>query len=233
MQQNSPMQQNNKTTLQPRTDQMTPSNRPQQTMNGVSGSPSMNHGGHELFDVHEVLSGTINVLDQFMMFRQYVQDPELLDILDRQYQQILDGYNAMAETFTTGRAPSQSPAPYQGTQNNQVVYGVQPTQPKKPNQSLSDIKDQGISGHMLGLIKSAGSLLAMSSVEVTNPAMRYLMAHSVPCYIEMAHEIFLYQNKHRYYQVAQLTESDMQHMLTSYASATGQPTWPKAKMTLQ
>ena len=44
----------------------------------------MNHGGHEVFDVHEVLSGSVGTMDQYMMLRQYVKDPELLDILDRQ-----------------------------------------------------------------------------------------------------------------------------------------------------
>ncbi len=43
--------------------QQTPNN------NMTQGMQNMNHGGHELFDLHEVLSCTINVLDQFMMFQ--------------------------------------------------------------------------------------------------------------------------------------------------------------------
>jgi hypothetical protein len=39
----------------------------------------LNHGGPELFDGHETLAGSINVMDQFMMFRQYVKEQELLE----------------------------------------------------------------------------------------------------------------------------------------------------------
>lgn len=205
----------------------------QSQMNPSSTNVSFHHGGHEFFDVSEVLAGTINVLDQFMMFRQYIQDKELLDILDRQYQHVLDGYNALVETFSTGQAPSRPHVPYQTKATQQVIYGIAPTQPKKPNASLADIKDKGISGHMLGLIKSAGSLMTMSAVEVTNPFVRRLMAETVPCYIEMAYEIFLYQNKHRYYQVPQLSQQDMTQMLNSFVTMENMPQMPQTKSLLQ
>ncbi|UJF32606.1 spore coat protein [Paenibacillus hexagrammi] len=197
-----------------------------QANNQTPGIANMNHGGHELFDLHEVLSCTINVLDQFMIFRQYVQDPELLDILDRQYNFTLSQYNITAECFTTGQKPSQETSTYMIKEMRQPVYGIKPTQPKKPNQSLSDVKDAGISGHMLGLIKAHASTLTMTSVEVTNPVVRRVLASQVQNFIEMAYEIFLYQNKHAYYQVPQLEASDMQKMLTSYVPATGTPQMP-------
>lgn len=65
--------------------------------------PQMNHGGHEVFDVHEVLSGTIVTLNTYTLLRQHVQDQELLDILDRQYQFIQDEYNITLECFQTSR----------------------------------------------------------------------------------------------------------------------------------
>ena len=187
---------------------------------------NMNHGGHELFDLHEVLAGQINVLDQFMMFRQFVKDQELLDILDRQYQFIMDQYNICVDAFTTGQDPQQNTGQYKMQQANNVVYGLQPSQPKKPNQSIQDVKDAGISGHMLGLIKSTASLLTMTSLEVTNPVIRRVLADTVPNYIEMAYEIFLYQNKHHYYQVPQLKQQDMQQMTSGFQKAQGKPQMP-------
>ncbi|TYR81688.1 spore coat protein [Priestia megaterium] len=189
----------------------------------------MNHGGHEMFDVHETLSGSISVLDQFMMFRQYVQDPELMDTLDRQYQFILDEYNIMVEAFSTGKDPSHPTQSYKMKEENDFIYGLKPSQPKKPNQSLADLNDKGISGHMLGLIKSQASLLTMTSLEVTNPVVRRMFADSVPNWIEMAYEISLYQNKRHIYQVPQLASQDMQQMLQSYSPATGQPQMPNGR----
>nr|WP_281890852.1 spore coat protein [Paenibacillus sp. YYML68] len=199
-------------------------------MNSNQLPSQMNHGGHEVFDLHEVIAGMINVLDQYMMFRMFVRDPELMDILDRQYSFILDQYNLTCECFTTGREPSQHTKRYMMKQNNTVVYGMKPSQPKKPNQSIEDIKDKGLSGHMLGLIKSTASLLTMTSVEVTNPVIRRVLADSVPNYVEMAYEIFLYQNKHSYYQVPQLSAHDMNLMTNSYVPMNGQPQMPNPGM---
>nr|WP_240666793.1 spore coat protein [Longirhabdus pacifica] len=189
---------------------------------------AMNHGGHEVYDLHEMLAGVINVLDSYMIFRQYVTCANLLDILDRQYQYITEQYNIMVEAFQTGQAPKQKTSTYMMKESTDVVYGVQPTQPKKPNQSLSDVKNSGVTGHMLGLIKSHASLLSMTAVETTNPVVRRVLAALVPNYIEMAYEIFLYQNKHRYYQVPQLAQNDMQYMVSAFAKAQGTPQMPDA-----
>lgn len=63
---------------------MNPQNAMQHSLNtNPNISPNMNHGGHEMFDVHEILSSTINVLDQYMIFRSFVQSQELIGILDR------------------------------------------------------------------------------------------------------------------------------------------------------
>ncbi|WP_245339053.1 spore coat protein [Paenibacillus shirakamiensis] len=183
-------------------------------------SQASNHGGHEFFDMHELLGGTISILDQYMIFRPYVQEPELLQILDRQYQFILSQYNLTVEAFYTGQKPTHETSTYMMQQPTHVTYGIKPSQPKKPNQSLADVKDAGISGYMLGLIKSNASLLTMSAVEMTNPVVRRVIASQVENYIEMAYEIFLYQNKQAYYQVPQLQQQDMQSMTNSYIQGT-------------
>ncbi|PAK40844.1 spore coat protein [Peribacillus simplex] len=183
--------------------------------------PQLNHGGHEVFDVHEVLSGAIGTLNTYTLLRQHVQDPELLDILDRQYQFIQDEYNISLECFKTGQDPSKPTQSYKMNQGNDFIYGLTPTQPKKPLQSVSEITDETISGLMLAAVKSAASMKAMAALEITNPVVRRVFADSVPNCIEMAYEISIYQNKHHYYQVPQLAQQDMQQMMNSYAPAQG------------
>ncbi|MCY9096200.1 spore coat protein [Bacillus inaquosorum] len=198
-------------------------NQQQSQMNkGIPGKPHKNHGGHEMFDMHEVLSGTLTVLDQFMMLRQFCKDQKLLNILDRQYQFITSQYNLTAECFKTGNEPSQKTATYMMKEDNQTVYGMQPSQPKKPVQSMNDIDDSIISRQMLCAIKAQASMLTMASLEMTNPAVRRVLSAQIQEYVEMAFEIFLYQNKHGYYQVPQLDAQDMEQMRNSFAPAQGQ-----------
>lgn len=180
-------------------------------------NPQLNHGGHEVFDVHESLSGTIGTLNLYTLLRQHVKDQELLDILDRQYQYIQTEYNTTVDCFNSGQDPAIRTQAYSMTQGNDFVYGLKPTQPKKPLQEVSEITDECISSLMLGSLKSAAGMKAMVALEVTNPVVRRVLADSVPNCIEMAYELSLYQNKHHYYQVPQLAQQDMLQMVNSYA----------------
>ncbi len=198
-----------------------------QMNNQTSGITSINRGGHELLDMHEALSNTIGVLDQFVIYRSLVKDNELLTILNRQYQFILTHYNLTVESYTSGNKPSQDTTMYTMPETvNQITYGITPSQPKKPIQSVDEIKDEQISGFMLGALKTNASLLTMVAAEVNNPVVRRVVAAQVENYTEMAYEVFLYQNKHRYYQVAELENSDAQQMLHAYAPATAQTKIP-------
>lgn len=180
-------------------------------------APNMNHGGHEMFDSHEILAGFINVLDQYVLYNGFIQDQELKQILLQQYEFITDLYNITVEAFTTGSNPSHPTHPYTMNQNNDVVFGMQQqSAPKKPMTNINEVKDAGISAYMLGQIKGTASVLSMAAFEITNPVLRRVMADSVPNFIEMGYEIFLYQNKKHYYQVPQLAEQDMKQMLNSF-----------------
>lgn len=180
-----------------------------------------NHGAHELFDVHEVLSGLIGTLDEFLMFEQHIKDPGLLDILNRQRQFITDQYNITVEAFRSGQDPSHPTSSYKMNQSNNVTFGLSPSQPSKPNNMASQIDDKCFSSLMMACAKSNASSMTMAAAEVTNPVLRRVLADSIANYLEMAYELFLYQNKKGFYQVPQLKEQDMQQLINSYAPAIG------------
>lgn len=203
-----------------------PPNQQHQNMHTGNVSQQMNHGGHEVFDVHEVLSATIAALNQSMLLRPQVQDPELLDILDRQYRFTLDEYNITVEAFKTGTDPSHPTGSYKMKEGNDFIYGMKPSQPKKPIQSAAEISDEIISGFLLASAKTAATGKAAAALETCNPVLRRVLADSIPNCIEMAYELSIYQNKHHYYQVPQLASQDMQQILNAYAPAQGQPGMP-------
>ncbi|MDQ0175313.1 spore coat protein CotF [Bacillus chungangensis] len=198
-------------------------NNPQMHQNMQTGSvpPKFNHGGHEVFDVKEVLTGAIGTLDLYTMCKQYVKDPELQDILQRQYQFILDEYNITLECFQTGKDPSKPTQSYQMKQGNDFIFGLKPTQPTKPVQSQNEINDASASGFMLSSLKSMASAKTLAALESTNPVVRRVLADSIPNCIEMAYELSIYQNKHHYYQVPQMNTNDVQQIMNSFAPVQG------------
>ncbi|RUL47425.1 spore coat protein [Lysinibacillus antri] len=180
---------------------------------------SMNHGAHEVLDVHEVLSAAIGAMNTFIFLRPHVQDPELLNILDRQYAFMLDEYNITAECFKTGQDPSHPTRSYKMQMGNDSKYGLTQGQPKKPMQSANEMNDGIISGFLLSCHKTGASGKTMAALEATNPVVRRVLQDSVPNCIEMAYELSLWQNKQGLYQIPQLSPQDMQTMLNMYGQA--------------
>jgi spore coat protein CotF len=180
---------------------------------------SMNHGAHELLDVHEVLGAMIGGLNQYVLLRDQIQDPELLSIMDRQYPFMLDEYNLTMEAYKTGHDPKHPTRSYNMQMGNDTNYGLTPGEPKKPITSANEINDAIISSFMLSCHKAGAAGKTAAALECTNPVVRRVLQDSVPNCIEMAYEISLYQNKKGYYQVPQLSQQDMNTMLNMYGQA--------------
>nr|WP_319418013.1 spore coat protein [Virgibacillus necropolis] len=194
----------------------------QQNQQGTSQMPPQaSHGGHELFDAHEALSTLTGGLEQYLLYEQHIKSPELKTMQQRHRTFLTQLYNTIVETMKTGQEPTVKTQTYNMQQNNDVIYGMQPTAPKSPSQSVSQINDECVSGYMLGVMKSTASAFTMTSLEVTNPVLRRVFADSVPNIVEMAYEVFLFQNKNQYYQVPQLPPQDMQTIMNSFAPIQG------------
>lgn len=180
---------------------------------------SSNHGAHEILDVHEVLSTIIGGLDQMVLFRDKINSPELLSILDRQYAFMLDEYNITVEAFKTGKDPKHPTRSYNMQMGNDFSYGLTPGEPKKPIQAATDLNDSIIAGFLLGMHKAGATGKTAAALEATNPVVRRVLQDSVPNCIEMAYEISLYQNKMGDYEVPKLSPTDMSTMLHMYGQA--------------
>ena len=183
--------------------------------------PQQNHGGHELFDAHEAISSVIGGLDHYTLYENQIQDQQLLDILQRQRTFMTQMYNTIVDTFKSGQDPAVKTQTYNMMTGNAVTYGMQPSAPKTPIQSANEITDDCISSGMMGHMKAIASEFTLAALESTNPVLRRVFADSIPNVIEMAYELFLYQNENSYYQVPQLQQQDMQTILNSFGPAQG------------
>lgn len=179
--------------------------------------PRQNHGGHEIFDAHEAIGTIVGALEQNVLYESHIQDPKLKSILQQQQAYMSQMYNTVIETFTTGQKPAVSTKVYQMKENTTITYGLKPSAPKAPAKAVNELTDECITTFMLGNLKAAASEFTLAGLEATNPVMRRVFADSVPNIIELAYEIFLYQNKNGYYQVPQLDQNDMTEILNSFA----------------
>jgi hypothetical protein len=81
----------------------------------------MNHGGHEMFDVHEMLNGIVGALNLNILCKGHVQDPELKTMLIRHYQHITKEINSCVQAFQTGKYPAMRTESYKIIQDNLCI----------------------------------------------------------------------------------------------------------------
>jgi spore coat protein CotF len=182
----------------------------------------ISHGGHELLDAHEAIGGLVGGLEHCVMYEQYVQDPELKQIMQSHRNYLTTMYNSIVETLKTGQEPAVKTETYNMATGNDTIYGMQPGQPKMPAQSVNEINDECISGFMMGHMKGCASHFTTTALETSNPVLRRVFADNIPNLIELAYELYFYQNKNHYYQVPQLNNQDMQNYINSFAPVPSQ-----------
>lgn len=197
-------------------------NQHQQNMQNPSQMTSnTSFGGHELLDAHEAIDCLMGGMEQYLLFEQHIQDQELSTMLQKHRSFLTQLYNTIVDTLKTGKDPAVPTQTYNMEQSNEVIYGMQPSSPKSPAQTVNEINDECISSYMLGALKQISSSFTTTALEATNPVLRRVIADSIPNIIEMAYEVFLYQNKNQYYQVPQLQMQDMQAISNSFAPIQG------------
>ena len=184
-------------------------------------APQMRFGGHEIMEVHESIGAVVGSLEHYSLSEQHVQDQELRSIMDRQKAFLTQIYNTMLDTLKSGKDPAVKTQTYEMTENNQSTFGMTPSAPKTPIQSINEINDECISSAILGHLKGMATHFTTTALEASNPVLRRIFSDSIPNVIEMAFEMFLYMNKKQYYQVPQLPQQDMQTIINSYAPIQG------------
>ena len=183
--------------------------------------PQMQFGGHELLDADEAIGALVGALEHYVLYDQYVKDQELSNIMQRQRGFLNQLYNTILDTLKTGKDPAVKTQTYNMQYGNESLYGMKQSSPKTPIQSVNELNDECISGFILSHLKAVSTSFTLAALEATNPVLRRVFADSIPNTIEMAYELYLYMNKHGYYQVAQLQQQDMQMIMNSYGPVQG------------
>lgn len=197
-------------------------NQQQNQQQSSNMAPQQQFGGHELLEAHEALGAVTGAMDHFVLYEHHVQDQELSGIMQRQKTFMTQMYNTILNTLKSGKDPAVKTQTYMMEEGNESIYGMKPSSsPKTPIPSTNEFNDECISSAIMGHLKAVASSFTMTALESTNPVLRRVFADSVPNIIEMAYEIYLYQNKNQYYQVAQLQQQDMQALINEHGPIQG------------
>lgn len=179
-------------------------------------------GAHEVMEIHEVLTDTIDGINQFQLYRLHVQDPQLRTILDNQIQFMTQEYNNMVQTLNQqGRGHA---VPYRLPRSTSPTYGLNNPQPQAPNTSMNEMDDRDVASGMLGCHKASASFRMIASLECADPQLRRMVQQGAINCSEQAYEVWQYMNQKGYYQVPTMKATTTSTVTGTYTTANaGQP----------
>lgn len=182
------------------------------------------HASHSLLEAQSAIDTVISTIEQSLLYEHHIQDQQLMQIAQKHRTYLQGLYNTLVDTYRSGHDPAVPTQTYNMGESTNAIYGTQPGAPKSPANSVQEINDQCVSGFLLSGLKAMATGFTTAALEATNPVMRRIFADSVPNIIEMAYEMFLYENKQHYYQLPQLQKTDEETLINSFAPMQGNTT---------
>ncbi|MDN5344799.1 MAG: hypothetical protein PWQ18_911 [Clostridia bacterium] len=176
------------------------------------------YGAHEVMEIHEVLSDTIDGINQFQLYRPHARDHQLRSIIDKQLQFMTQEYNNMVQAISQ-RGVTEA-IPYRGPRTAAPVYGLDNPERQTPNTSLQEMDDRDVASGMLGCHKASASFRMMASLECADLELRRMLQQGAINCAEQAYEVWQYMNQKGYYQVPTMKDVTTGTMLNTYSTAT-------------
>ena len=175
------------------------------------------YGAHEVMEVHEVLSKSIDTANIFQMLRPQVQDQQLGSMIDNHLQFMTQEYDNLVRTVSQNGA--NEAIPYSGPRDASPQYGLNSPETQRPNASPRQLNDRDIASIVLGCHKSSASHRMMAALEVADPQLRRTIQQSAVNCSEQAYDVWCYMNDKGYYQVPTMKEMTTNTMVNAYGPA--------------
>ncbi|MTI82682.1 MAG: spore coat protein [Firmicutes bacterium] len=171
-------------------------------------------GAHETMELHEVITDTVDGINQFELYRPHVKNPQLLSMLDNQIRFMTEEYNNMVQSVT--QHTSVQNIPYRGVKNTAPAYGLNNPSPNAPNISPREMDNKDVASGMLGCHKASAKLRMEASLEFADPSLRRTLQQGAINCSEQAFEVWNFMNQQGLYQVPTMKQTTTNTMINSF-----------------
>lgn len=171
-------------------------------------------GAHELMEIHEVLSDTIDGINQFQLYQPHCKDPELQNILQNQINFMTNEYNSMVQMLRN--KSQQNIGTYRTAKSVNPAYGMSGSTPETPNSSIDQMNDHDVASGMLGCAKASATLRMHAALECSDREFRNMLVQGAKNCAEQAYEIWQYMNQKGFYPVPTFQQNTAQAIMNQY-----------------
>lgn len=184
---------------------------------GMQGGNRQKFGAMEIMQVHEVLSGYIDGINQFELYRPHIKDQQLMSILDKQIRHMAGSYDNMVN-YLHNQGMS-SAVPYRTRKNFQPKYGLRQPSPEHPNMDANQMDDHDVASGMMGCAKASALMCTGAALECADPTLRSMMVNCAVSSINQAYEVFQFMNQMGMYQIPTLQQNTTNTLMNTYQQA--------------
>lgn len=192
---------------------------------------SASYGAHEVMELQEVLTTTIDGIHLLQLYRPLVKDQKLTQLLDHQLQFMVKEYDSVVQLLQQQgqqNQPNQSGvpmgqmapvAPYRAPKQFSPSYGLDHPPAQSPNASMNQLDERDIASGVLGIHKAGAVKKMTAALEIADPQLRRIVQQCAVNCSEQAYEVWQYMNDQGYYQVPTMKEVTTHTMLNTFDQA--------------
>ena len=174
-------------------------------------------GAHEVMEIHEVLTKTIDDINTAELLRPNVRDQRLRQVMDNQVNHLAQDYNNLVN-YLHKRGMGQA-VPYRTHTNARVKYGLRNPEQVSPNTSMDQLNDQDIASTILGCHKASAIMSTNAALECADLNLRNMVSNSAQSHINMAYETFQLMHERGWYQVPTMQDNTTRTIIDTYQPA--------------
>jgi len=178
----------------------------------------MKLAAHELLDLSELIMGCYNTVGCMSAFINQAQDPELKEILVRQFPLHVKDYNLKVEFVQSQTTPNinQFIPDELKVKLTDFTSGTTPVPAGQPRTDVQTHTDREISIAYLLNQKSSAKNYAQSAVECANPDLRKFLENAFLNSNRHAYEMWQYMVQKGYYPLSAAPQEDIQMIANIY-----------------
>ena len=177
----------------------------------------MKLSAHELYELNELTMSCVNSITHMGYMVKHIQDPELLEIVNRHFPMHIRDYNMKVEFLNQAKGATKELPLIKDEQRIPAFPTEYPTAPPvQPRTLVDNFNDREMATSYLLTLKRAGREYAWTAMEIGNPEIRSFCQTAFMMSCSHAYDIWKYMVQKGYYPAEMASDAQINKIASMY-----------------
>ncbi|MGM9926769.1 MAG: spore coat protein [Bacillus sp. (in: firmicutes)] len=177
----------------------------------------MKLSAHELYELNELTMSCVNSITHMGYMVKHIQDPEILEIVNRHFPMHIRDYNMKVEFLNQAKGATKELPLIKDEQRIPEFPTEYPTAPPvQPRTLVDNFNDREMATSYLLTLKRAGREYAWTAMEIGNPEIRSFCQTAFMMSCSHAYDIWQYMVQKGYYPAEMASDAQINKIASMY-----------------